>query len=58
MSSRRRWIGWAKRPSSIFRPFPNLGLEQLEARETPATLTWTGAGLDTNWTTAAKRAST
>src|SRR5262245_25193029 len=30
-----------------------LGLEALEVRITPSTATWTGAGSDSNWTSAA-----
>jgi len=31
------------------RPFPDLRVEELEARTVPASLTWTGAGGNTNW---------
>ena len=54
-SPRRRWTGWSSRKPSCLRPFPGLGLEQLETRETPATITWTGGGgaANTNWTNTA-----
>ena len=40
----RRWTGWSSRRVSLLRPFPTLRLQELEARETPTTFTWTGGG--------------
>ena len=53
LARRTRWTGWAARKPSLLRPFPTLGLEQLEVRDTPATFTWTGLGADPNWATGA-----
>src|SRR5947207_10356962 len=46
----RRWTGWQNRKPSILRPFPVLRCEELETRDTPTTLVWTGA-VDNNWST-------
>ena len=48
-----KWTGWLTRTPSILRPFPVLRFEQLEDRHAPATLTWSGAGADNNWSNAA-----
>ncbi|MBX9583214.1 MAG: autotransporter-associated beta strand repeat-containing protein, partial [Gemmataceae bacterium] len=53
LARRNRWTGWAARKPSLLRPFPVLGLEQLEVRDTPATFTWTGAGANQLWSTPA-----
>jgi autotransporter-associated beta strand protein len=45
----RRWTGWLSRRPSLLRPFPSLHVEELEARSTPATFTWTGASGSMNW---------
>lgn len=45
-----RWNGWLKRKPSILRPFPTLGMEQLEQRDVPATYTWKGVNAAAaNW---------
>ncbi|MFO0936548.1 MAG: autotransporter-associated beta strand repeat-containing protein [Gemmataceae bacterium] len=41
------------RKPSLICPFPLLRFEELESRHAPATLTWSGAGSNASWSTAA-----